>query len=41
MMSELIFPKDFVNKIIQGDCLNLIRKIPNESIDIILTDPPY
>lgn len=25
----------------QGDCLELMKKIPNESIDMILTDPPY
>lgn len=24
-----------------GDCLDLIRKLENESIDCILTDPPY
>lgn len=25
----------------QGDCLELMKDIPNESIDMILTDPPY
>ena len=25
----------------QGDCLEVIKKIPNESVDLILTDPPY
>ena len=25
----------------QGDCLELMKKIPNKSIDMILTDPPY
>ena len=24
-----------------GDCLELIKQIPNESIDLIITDPPY
>ena len=24
-----------------GDCLEMIRQIPNESVDLILTDPPY
>lgn len=28
-------------KLLQGDCLELIKKIPNESIDMIVTDPPY
>ena len=25
----------------QGDCLELLQSIPDESIDLILTDPPY
>jgi site-specific DNA-methyltransferase (adenine-specific) len=29
------------NKIINGDCLELIKDIPDNSIDFILTDPPY
>lgn len=24
-----------------GDCLDLMRKIPDKSIDLVLTDPPY
>jgi DNA modification methylase len=30
-----------LNKIYLGNALDLIKKIPNESIDLILTDPPY
>jgi len=30
-----------INDIYHGDCLDLMKKIPNESIDMILTDPPY
>ncbi len=30
-----------MNQIICGDALNLIKELPNESIDLILTDPPY
>ncbi len=30
-----------MNKIICGDSLELIKEIPDESIDLILTDPPY
>jgi len=29
------------NKIYQGDCMELLKEIPNESIDCIITDPPY
>lgn len=27
--------------LMQGDCLELMRKIPDGSVDLILTDPPY
>ena len=30
-----------LNKIIQGDCLEEMKKIPDKSIDMILADPPY
>jgi len=33
--------KEWMNKIICGDSLELIKEIPSESIDLILTDPPY
>lgn len=35
------YPKDFINKIIQGDCLEIMKSIPDQSIDLVLTDPPY
>lgn len=25
----------------QGNCLELMKQIPNESVDLVLTDPPY
>jgi site-specific DNA-methyltransferase (adenine-specific) len=25
----------------KGDCLEVMKKIPNESIDLVVTDPPY
>jgi len=30
-----------VNKIYNGDCLEIMEDIPDESVDLILTDPPY
>lgn len=30
-----------VNKVYLGDCLELIKDIPDKSIDLLLTDPPY
>ena len=29
------------NKVIHGDCLEVMRTIPDKSIDMVLTDPPY
>lgn len=29
------------NNIYHGDCLKLMKFIPNKSIDIVITDPPY
>ena len=29
------------NKILQGDAIQILKKIPNESIDLVITDPPY
>lgn len=28
-------------KLLQGDCLELMKNIPDSSIDLIITDPPY
>ena len=28
-------------KLMQGDCLELMKNIPDKSVDMILTDPPY
>ena len=30
-----------INKILLGDCMNIMQQIDNESIDLIITDPPY
>ena len=35
------YPEDFINQIICGDCLEVMKFIPDESIDLVLTDPPY
>jgi len=29
------------NKIIHGDCLKVMKDFPNNSVDLIITDPPY
>ncbi len=33
--------ENIINKVICGDSNILIKQIPNESIDLIITDPPY
>ena len=30
-----------MHKLIHGDCLESLKKMPDESIDLIVTDPPY
>ena len=37
----MIFPNDYLNKIICGDCLEIMKGIPDKSVDLVLTDPPY
>jgi site-specific DNA-methyltransferase (adenine-specific) len=31
----------FVNRVIHGDCIEVMRTMPAASVDLILTDPPY
>ena len=40
-MSTRKYPDDFINKIICGDCLEVMKEMPNECVNMILTDPPY
>jgi site-specific DNA-methyltransferase (adenine-specific) len=35
------FPKDFINQIVCGDCLEVMKYIPDNSIDLVVTSPPY
>lgn len=35
------FPDDFVNKIICGDSLEIMRQMPDNCIDLAVTSPPY
>ena len=30
-----------VNALLHGDCIEVMRQIPTNSVDFILTDPPY
>ena len=31
----------YLNKITCGDCYELINQLPDKSVDLIVTDPPY
>jgi site-specific DNA-methyltransferase (adenine-specific)/modification methylase len=32
---------DILNKNVEGDCIEVMSKLPSESVNLILTDPPY
>ena len=35
------YPDDFINKIICGDCLEVMKEMPDECVDMVITSPPY
>jgi len=35
------FPADYINRIILGDCLDVMKQLPDGSIDLVITSPPY
>lgn len=35
------FPEDFINKFICGDAIEIMKKIPEGSVDLVVTSPPY
>ncbi|MCL4305441.1 site-specific DNA-methyltransferase [bacterium] len=40
-MKNLAYPKDFVDKIICGNAVDVMRQIPDGSVELIVTSPPY
>jgi len=34
-------PIGFLNKVVEGDCLKILKEVPDKSIDMILCDLPY
>lgn len=40
MSTETLNP-DYRNRIIHGDCIDVMKSLPAGSVDFILTDPPY
>lgn len=35
------YPEDYINQIIQGDSLAILKTLSDKSIDMLFTDPPY
>ena len=35
------YPDDFLNKLVCGDILKVIKDIPDQSVDLVVTSPPY
>lgn len=33
--------EEFLNKVTQGDCIEVMKRIPDASVDLVLTDIPY
>ena len=33
--------EDMLNKVIWGDCLEVMKAIPDKSVDLVVTSPPY
>jgi len=40
-MYNLKFPEDFIDKNICGDAIKVMKQIPNENVDLVITSPPY
>jgi site-specific DNA-methyltransferase (adenine-specific) len=37
----MTYPDDYLNKITCGDCLEVMKGMPDKCVDLVLTDPPY
>lgn len=35
------YPEDYINKIICGDSLTVMRQMPDNCLDLVITSPPY
>jgi DNA modification methylase len=38
---EPVPPSGFVNQMVLGDCIDILRRLPADCADMVLTDPPY
>lgn len=40
-MQSLVFPNSFINQFICGDSIEVMKQIPDETVDLVVTSPPY
>ncbi|GAF80059.1 unnamed protein product, partial [marine sediment metagenome] len=40
-LNNMKWPESYIGKIIEGDCLEVMKNIPDKSIDALITDPPF
>lgn len=41
LTQTLKFPDDFINKILCGECLSVMKLMPDKCVDLVFTSPPY
>ncbi len=41
MQAQTAIQTQFINSITHGDCIKIMHEMPANSVDFILTDPPY
>jgi len=41
MTRKRFFPDDFTNKLINGDCISIMKEMPDKCLDLVVTSPPY
>ncbi len=37
----MLSKENYFNKILQGDCIEVMKELPDKSVDLIFADPPY
>ena len=38
---EALMLEEYLNRIIHGDCLDVLHQLPDACIDLVVTSPPY
>jgi site-specific DNA-methyltransferase (adenine-specific) len=40
-MQNRAFFESLINKVVEGDCIEIMKRIPKNSVDVIFADPPF